>query len=114
MLVLAGEERALTAFEQFVQPTQQRYPMRLANYAAFHTRLMEPVAEEGRRALPLDLFNDPLLPMIDGRGAIWWPGSSNPEALRRYTLGHQVVETYDFSRAITLLLGNSRLTSSSS
>lgn len=102
MLVLAGDENGLAAFEQMVEPTQQRYPKRLANHAAFHTQLMEPVAQEGRRTLPLELFRDPLLPMIDGRGAIWWPGGRDPGALRRYTLGHQVVETYDFTKAITV------------
>ena len=40
------------------------------------------------------------LPLIDGRGAIWWPGATDSQALCEYTLGHQVTETYDFTRAI--------------
>src|SRR5690606_474295 len=44
MLVLAGNEAGLSAFEQAVEPVQQRFPMRLGNHAAFHTPLMEPVA----------------------------------------------------------------------
>jgi acyl transferase domain-containing protein len=76
--------------------------MRLGNHAAFHTPLMAPVAERGRHELPLDLFENPKLPMIDGRGAIWWPAASDRESLRAYTLETQVVETYDFTRAITV------------
>lgn len=102
MLVLAGNEAGLSAFEGRVEPLQGRFPMRLANHAAFHTELMAPVAEQGRGQLPADLFRNPELPMIDGRGAIWWPGASDAEALHAYTLGTQVVETYDFTRAITI------------
>lgn len=102
MLVLAGNEAGLAAFESRVEPLEQRFPMRLANHAAFHTPLMAPVAEQGRGQLPADLFRNPDLPLIDGRGAIWWPGASDREALHAYTLGTQVVETYDFTRAITI------------
>lgn len=102
MLVLAGNEAGLSAFESQVEPLEGRFPMRLANHAAFHTPLMEPVAEQGRGQLPAELFRNPDLPLIDGRGAIWWPGATDTEALRSYTLGTQVVETYDFTRAITI------------
>ena len=102
MLVLAGDEGGLAAFERAVPPVQQRFPMRLANHAAFHTPLMAPVAAQAHAAFPASLFGDPTLPLIDGRGAIWWPGATDPDALRGYTLGHQVVETYDFTRAIAI------------
>lgn len=102
MLVLAGDEGGLTAFERAVPPVQQRFPMRLANHAAFHTPLMEPVAAQGRAALPSSLFGNPKLPLIDGRGAIWWPDATDSGALHGYTLGDQVVATYDFTRAITI------------
>lgn len=102
MLVLAGNEAGLTAFEQAVPPVQGRFPMRLANHAAFHTGLQAPVAAAGRAALPQALFCQPRTPLIDGRGAIWWPGAADPGVLRSYTLGHQVVEPYDFTRAITV------------
>lgn len=102
MLVIAGDEEGLTAFERAVPPVQQRFPMRLANHAAFHTPLMAPIAAQGRAALPATLFGDPKLPMIDGRGAIWWPGAAGRDALHDYTLGHQVTETYDFTKAITI------------
>ena len=100
LLVLAGDKAGLEAFEKAVPPVQERFPMRLANHAAFHTSLQKSVAEAGQARLPASLFGQPALPLIDGRGAIWWPGATNPAALRNYTLGHQVTESYDFTRAI--------------
>lgn len=100
MLVLAGDEAGLAAFEAAVPPVQDRFPMRLANHAAFHTALQAPVAEAGRARLGCEMFGQPVLPMIDGRGEIWQPGAVDVEALWRYTLDHQVVRTYDFTRAV--------------
>lgn len=100
MLVLAGDSAGLAAFETEAEPLEGRFPMRLGNHAAFHTHLQQPVADIGQSMLPLDLFGQPALPMIDGRGAIWWPQASDVQALRDYTLGAQVTQTYDFTRAI--------------
>lgn len=102
MLVIAGNEAGLAAFEAAVPPVDGRFPMRLANHAAFHTALQAPVAEEGRARLAPTLFHQPTVPLIDGRGAIWWPGATDPRALREYTLGHQVTQAYDFTRAVTV------------
>lgn len=102
MLVLAGNEAGLGGFEANVPPVQDRFPMRLVNHAAFHTALQEPVAALGRAKIDALAFGQPDLPLIDGRGAIWWPGASDTSALYAYTLGHQVTQTYDFTRAITM------------
>ena len=102
MLVLAGNEAGLKAFEQSAEPVEGRFPMRLGNHAAFHTAMQQPVAEQGRALLSPGLFGQPVLPLVDGRGAIWWPHASDVAALRDYTLGHQVTETYDFTRAIAV------------
>ena len=69
MLVLAGDKAGLEAFEKAVPPVQERFPMRLANHAAFHTRLQA-------------------------------PGAASRDDLWDYTLGHQVTESYDFTRAV--------------
>ena len=100
MMVLAGNEAGIKAFEHAVPPIEGRYPLRLPNHSAFHSRLQAPVAAQGRSRLAPELFGDPRVPMIDGRGAIWWPRATDPEQLRAYTLGHQVTETYDFTHAV--------------
>lgn len=99
LLVLAGDAAGLHAFEQAV-PAHDRFPMRLPNHAAFHSALMAPISQTGKTRLDAGLFGQPTLPMIDGRGAIWWPGATDPHALWDYTLGAQVTQSYDFTRAI--------------
>lgn len=102
MLVLAGNDAGLAAFEAAVPVAQGRFPMRLANHAAFHTGLQAPVAAQGRGKLSASLFFQPKYPLIDGRGAIWWPHATDTDALWDYTLGQQVTEPYDFTHAITV------------
>lgn len=102
MLVLAGNDAGLSAFIDAAIPIDDRFPMRLGNHAAFHTVLQEPVAQEGRRQLPVDLFKQPDVPLIDGRGAIWWPNATDIQALRAYTLGAQVTQTFNFTHAIEI------------
>ena len=100
MVALAGNEAGLAAFEAQAPQVQGRFPMRLMNHAGFHCRLQEPVSARGFAMLPDTLFRQPELPLIDGRGAIWRPKASDLEALRNYTLGHQVVAPYDYAAAI--------------
>ena len=100
MLVLAGNDAGLAAFEAEAEPLDGRFPMRLGNHAAFHTAMQEPVSLEGRSRLSPDLFKQPEVPMVDGRGSIWWPHAADLHSLWDYTLGAQVTQTYDFTRAI--------------
>lgn len=104
MIVLAGDEAALKAAEEALPPVQGRFPMRLVNHAAFHCPLQAPVAKKGREWLDLSLFRQPELPLIDGRGHIWWPKAAPTEAIRDYTLGHQVIEPYDFTASVRTAL----------
>ena len=99
MLVLAGNEQGLAAISARL-PVIDRFPMTLANHAAFHTDLQRPVSERGLAELRAELFRKPTVPMIDGRGHIWQYATTDPRALQAYTLGAQVTQTYDFTRAI--------------
>jgi acyl transferase domain-containing protein len=101
MLVLAGNEAGLAAFEAAV-PRLDRFPMRLPGHAGFHSQLVAPVSDSALASFSADMFHQPKLPMIDGRGQIWWPHATNLSALHRYTFGHQVTQPYDFTRAITV------------
>jgi acyl transferase domain-containing protein len=85
-------------------PARERFPLRLHNHAAFHTPLQEPVKARARQTLSAEPFAAPRVPLIDGRGAIWTPYSTDPHKLWDYTLGHQLVAPYDFSRSVTVAL----------
>lgn len=102
MIVLAGNETGLSAFEAQMPRLQGRFPMRLPNHAGFHSSMQSLVAAKGREALSRDLFAQPEIPLVDGRGAIWYPPVTNLDALYDYTLGHQVTEMYDYTRAIAV------------
>lgn len=98
-IVLAGNAKGIKALSEALETIDQ-YPMILQNHAAFHTSLQAPVSQKGLAAFaPVD-FGEPSIPMIDGRGHIWSGKSADPAKLHEYTFGHQVVETYDFTRAI--------------
>lgn len=99
-LVLAGNEAGLRAFETRAPSIGDKFPMRLRNHAAFHTKLVEPVAAIAKQRLDQNIFKSALLPMIDGRGRIWYPKTYDAAELFEYTLGHQVTDMYDFTLAI--------------
>lgn len=100
MLVLAGNEPGLLSFENMMLRLNNRFPMRLPNHAAFHTELQIPVAKKGQEKLDPSLLRQPDLPLIDGRGYIWYPKCNTISDLYDYTLDYQVVKPYDFTAAI--------------
>ena len=104
MIVFAGTDNALDALMKKLPPLQNRFPMRLMYHGAFHTELMTPIAKQGQAALGLDLFSQPNIHMIDGRGHIWSPYSTDKTSLRDYTLDIQVCETYHFTRAVQVAM----------
>jgi acyl transferase domain-containing protein len=100
MIVFAGNEPGLAALLAEAPPTPAREPLRLVNHGPFHTPLMAGSSERALAQLPVDWFGSPKVPMIDGRGHVWRPFASDPRALRDYTFIAQILETYDFTRAI--------------
>ncbi len=100
LLVFGGNEVALKQLLEQLPPEQGRFPLRLHNHAAFHTPLLKAIAEQGQKMLGAELFEAPAIPLIDGRGHIWQPYSTDTQALHQYTLGHQVYLAYDFSKAL--------------
>jgi acyl transferase domain-containing protein len=102
-IVLGANPAGVTALLKELPPVEN-YPFQLINHAAFHTPLLREVAVRAFETLPLSLFHPPRLPLIDGRGCIWQPYSTAAEDLYNYTLGHQVVEPYDYTRAVTVAL----------
>lgn len=99
--VIAGDSVGLNFMLKNL-PKSENYPFQLVNHAAFHTPMLSETSAQALDVLPIELFGRPSIPMIDGCGQIWQPYSTNVEALYRYTLGTQVVATYDFTKAITV------------
>ena len=85
-------------------PKVDDYPFQLINHAAFHTPLLKETSERAFATLAPGLFKKPAIPLIDGRGQIWQPHSTNVQALYEYTFGHQVYLAYDFTSAISVAL----------
>ncbi|WP_244623253.1 ACP S-malonyltransferase [Shewanella salipaludis] len=98
--VLAGNEAGLKLAEARLPPLDERYPLRLYNHGAFHSPLLQGVSARGLALLGPELFKRPQLPLIDGSGSIWTSYGADVDKLRDYTLGHQVVEPYDFTLAL--------------
>ncbi|MEM7173191.1 MAG: ACP S-malonyltransferase [Pseudomonadota bacterium] len=99
-LVFAGNNAAIGAMQKILPTEQDRFPMVLANHAAFHCPLQAPIAQKARHTLEPELIHSPKVPLIDGRGRIWFPHATSPASLWRYTLDAQVVAPYDFTRAV--------------
>lgn len=101
MLVVAGAEAALDALAAEL-PRLPRPPLRLPGHGPFHTPLMHPSAAAARATLPQAWFGAPHVPLIDGRGAIWRRFETDPAMLWDYTFGHQILQPYDFTAAMTV------------
>ncbi|RUO59107.1 malonyl CoA-ACP transacylase [Pseudidiomarina marina] len=98
--VLAGSEQACTEAVKSLPRVDDRFPMILPGHAAFHTHFMNDASQQALDLWPQAAFRAPQVPLIDGRGHIWSPHVVDKAALHQYTLGHQVTQTYDFTRAI--------------
>ncbi|WP_394199783.1 ACP S-malonyltransferase [Shewanella waksmanii] len=98
--VLAGNEAGLTLASELLPEIDNRYPMRLYNHGAFHSPLMADISQQGMELLPPHLFTAPQIPLIDGRGHLWYPLTTESNALRQYTLAEQVLKPYDYSCAV--------------
>lgn len=105
--VLAGTEAAISELLRrlpTIRVGKRDFPFRLAGHGPFHTRLCAPVAERAARELSDLALHPPRVHLIDGFGRMHSPWSCDPAALRRYTLGGQVTETFDFRAAVTVAM----------
>ncbi|MFN7146929.1 MAG: ACP S-malonyltransferase [Myxococcota bacterium] len=75
-------------------------PFQLPLHSAFHTPLMRATSERAFADLAGLAWQAPRVPLVDGRGAVFRPRAADPAAIRDYTLGHQVVEPYDFTTSV--------------
>lgn len=80
-----------------IETSTRSFPLQLPLHSAFHTPIMQAASERALVELDALGWRAPDVPLIDGRGFTFRPRWTSPEALRDYTLGHQVVEAYDFT-----------------
>jgi acyl transferase domain-containing protein len=97
---LGHARRVLPAIER----GGMRYPAQLPLHSAFHTPLMAATGERARAELADLAIRSPSITLIGGDGVVHRPWAS-PAALWSYTLGPQLVEPFDFTRAIATALG---------
>jgi [acyl-carrier-protein] S-malonyltransferase len=100
MMVFAGNDAGLDLLLAEAPPLPGREPLKLLNHGPFHTPLMQGSSKRAMEQLPAAWFGSPDVPMVDGRGRIWRPFAVNAEALWHYTFVTQILETYDFTRAL--------------
>lgn len=99
MIVLAANEAGLKWLMERL-PKDDRFPLRLMHHAAFHSPLLNHIVPMARAENPLSDFGVGEIPAIDGRGRIWSPRAFSREAIYDYTLGAQLTDSYDFTRAV--------------
>ncbi len=103
-LVFGGDKAGLQALQEKLPVIDDRYPMNLFNHAAFHTPLLNDISVKAKQLLSEELFHAPDIPLIDGLGNIWQPYATERAKLYDYTLGTQVTEAYNFSKAIEVAI----------
>ena len=104
--VLGGTAEALAAAAAHLPTIEGRYnfPLRLPMHSAFHTPLLAGARERADTDLADLDFQAPRVPLVDGQGRVWRPRAADTDALRRYTLGAQVTEPYDFTTMLRTAL----------
>ena len=99
IIVFAADEAGLKWLMERL-PKDDRFPLRLMHHAAFHSPLLSHIVPKARAENPLADFGTGDIPAIDGQGHIWSPSAFSRDAIYDYTLGAQLTESYDFTRAV--------------
>jgi len=105
--VLAGSETGVARLLELLPPArvgERLYPLRLALHGPYHTPLVTHVALGAQERLADLHWNAPEIALVDGRGARWSPWSTDPAALREYTLGDQVTTPFGFASSLRVAL----------
>jgi [acyl-carrier-protein] S-malonyltransferase len=106
-IVLGVDPEGLAHVRGVLPPVERggmRYPAQLPLHSAFHTPLMAATGERARRDLADLPIRSPAVTLIGGDGVVHRPWAS-PAVLWDYTLGAQIVQPFDFERAIATALG---------
>ena len=115
MAVLAGDDVGMSALKAALPPLARgstRFPLVLPGHSAFHTPLMEPMAQAAASKAP-PFRAPPVMPLVDGTGEIWRgeeggggghigdaAAATMAARLREYTVGEQICGPYHFGRSL--------------
>jgi len=102
-IVIGGDQNSLDRLLKKL-PRNDKYPFQIPFHSAFHTSLLSDVVATAQSSFNRNIFNRPSIPLVDGRGNIWSPWSTNKSELYNYTLGHQIIKPYNFSASIEVAL----------
>ena len=102
-IVIGGDQNSLDRLLNKL-PSNDKYPFQIPFHAAFHTSLLSGVVSIAQSSLNHNIFKIPSIPLVDGRGHIWSPWSTNKNELYNYTLDHQIIKPYNFSSSIEVVL----------
>ena len=102
-LVIAGLQNQLDHLLREL-PKIDKYPFQIPFHSAFHTEVLGKIPSLAESKLDRAIFSKPKIPLIDGRGNIWSPWSTNVNELYSYTLNYQVIKKYDFSGSVSVAL----------
>lgn len=100
MLVLAGNDLGMKALAAELPATPGRPPLPLAGHGPFHTALMADSSARARAQLGAQMFGNPAVPLVDGRGQVWRRFGHSAALMWDYSFGHQILAAYDFARAV--------------
>jgi acyl transferase domain-containing protein len=106
-IVLGADDGGLAAIREALPPLERggvRYPLQLPLHSAFHTPLMAETSARARADLADLALRSPSVTLVAGDGTVFRPWA-DPAAIWRYTLGPQIVEPFDFERAIATAFG---------
>lgn len=99
MIVFAADDAGLKWLMERL-PKDDRFPLKLMHHAAFHSPLLNHVIPMARAENPVGDFGAGEIPAINGQGRIWSPRAFSRAAIYDYTLGAQLTDSYDFTRAV--------------
>ena len=102
-IVIGGDQNSLDRLLKKL-PRNDKYPFQIPFHSAFHTSLLSGVVATAQSSFNRNIFNRPSIPLVDGRGNIWSPWSTNKSELYNYTLDHQIIKPYNFSSSIEVAL----------
>ncbi|MEC7985896.1 MAG: hypothetical protein VX278_12085 [Myxococcota bacterium] len=101
--ILGGTKEALQRANEQLPPCKQSrhtFPILLPMHSAFHTPLMEFTARRAQWDLSDLQWESPRITLIGGLGNVWHPKACNPQKIKEYTLGPQLLEPYDFNQML--------------